>query len=228
MARHDRLSTEPLYLQIRKLLAEHSAGGIWRPDATPADEQDRRRKHLDILDKSPLRLRLRHQGRGTSVAGPGFKEPWARLGKTGKRTGETIVGGVQLLAQAKGAATAVERERLQLNCGQMVLRTTRLRRERGRAFMYETAFLALDRFPGLAGADVGNYAILAIARRCGVRLLQARERVSVVQALPEVARRLDVAPQSALLKLDRVILAASGEPVEWRVSLCHLRDGSKV
>lgn len=135
---------------------------------------------------------------------------------------------MQLLAQARGAATAVERERLQLNCGQMVLRTTRLRRERGRVFMYETAFLAIDRFPGLTGADVGNYTILAIARRCGVRLMQARERISVVQALSEVARRLDVAPQSALLKLDRVILAASGEPVEWRVSLCHLRDGSKV
>ena len=228
MARYDGFSTEPLYLQIRKLLAERNTGGIWRPDAMLADGQDQRRKHLDILDKSPLRLRLRSQGQGTFVAARVSKEPAAWFGKTGKGMGAPIVGGAQLLAQMRGAATAVERERLQLNSGEMVLRTTRLSREQGRAFMYETAFLALGRFPGLEGADVGNYAILAIARRCGVRLNRARERITVVQASPEVASHLGVAPQSPLLKLDRVILAASGEPVEWRVSLCHLRDCSEV
>jgi DNA-binding GntR family transcriptional regulator len=228
MARHDRLSTEPLYLKIRKLLAKRSACGIWRPDAMLADEQDRRRTPVEILDKSPLRLRLRRQGRGTSVAGRGFKEPWARLGKTEKGMEAPIVGGVLLLAQARGEATTVEWKQLQLSCGEMVLRTTRLRREQGRAFMYETAILALGRFPGLADADVGNYAIVEIARQSGVRLMRARERISVVQALPEVARRLGVVPRSALLKLDRVILAAGGEPVEWRVSLCPLRDGDKI
>ncbi len=223
MPRRDRLSTEPLYFQIRKLLAERSAGGIWRPDAVLASEQDLARKYSDLLDKAPLR---RHW-RGRLVAGRASKEPAMRLGKAGNGMGAQIIGGVQLLGQTRGAATAIERERLQLISGEMVLRTTRLRRDRARVFMYETAFLALGRLPGLDGADVGSYEISALARRCGVRLAQARERIAVAQAAPEVASHLDVAPLSPLLKLDRVIFTTGGQPVEWRVGLCHLRDSGE-
>jgi GntR family transcriptional regulator len=90
--------------------------------------------------------------------------------------------------------------------------------------MYEEACLAASQLPGLDGADAGNYAVSALAQRHGLHLANATERVSLVEASPEVAVQLGVAPQTPLLRLDRVVFAMDGRPVEWWVGLCHLPE----
>lgn len=225
--------TEPLYLQVRNLLAERIAAGFWAPGAMLPNEQELARelgvsagtvrKALDRLEKD--RLLLRRQGRGTFIADQASQELRVRFSNIRNTAGQRIVGELQLLSQTKGSASAIEQERLQLDPGEAVLRTTRLRRDRGRLFMYEEACLAASRLPGLEGADVGNYSISALAQRCGVHLANANERVTLAKASPEVAGQLGIAPQTPLLKLDRVVSAMSGLPVEWRVALCHLPEG---
>ena len=227
-----RFLTVPLYLQVRNLLAERIAAGLWAPGTMLPNEQELARelgvspgtvrKALDSLEQD--RLLLRRQGRGTFVADQASTELAARFSNIRSATGQRIVGDLQLLSQVKDTATAIEQERLDLKAGEAVVRTTRLRRDQARLFMYEQACLAASRFPGIEGADVGSYSISALAQRYGVHLAKASERVSLAEASPEVARWLAVALQTPLLKLDRLVFAMSGQPVEWRVGLCHLPE----
>ena len=146
----------------------------------------------------------------------------ARFSNIRDGAGRRIVGDMELLAQTKDAPTMTEQERLQLKPGDSVLRTTRLRRYNGQPFMHEEVALAVGRFPGLEGEDTGIYRISALAQRHGIHLAKASELVALEEAAPQIAKRLGVKARTQLLKLDRVIYAAGGLPVEWRVALCSL------
>ena len=136
--------------------------------------------------------------------------------------GADAKGSIQLLSQTRGEATTSERNRLQLPARERVARTTRLRLHESRAIMYEKACLAIARFSGLESEDVGNYDILGLANRHSVALGPTHERATVEEASAEEARRLGIAPQTPVLKLDRIIFARDGLPIEWRVGVCHL------
>ena len=131
---------------------------------------------------------------------------------------------MELLTQTKASASKAEQLRLQLSAGEVVLRTTRLRRYKDQLFMHEEACLAVSRIPGLDGGDAGNYRISSLAQRHGIHLARASERVSQEQATSQTAKRLGIDVRTRLLKLDRVIYAAGGLPVEWRMALCSLKD----
>jgi GntR family transcriptional regulator len=231
MAKPSKFSIEPLYLQVRNLLAQRIAGGVWAPGSMLPNEMDLARelgvspgtvrKALDSLESD--RVVLRRQGRGTSVVDQATGEVAVRFSNLRDGTGRRIAGDIELVAQTKDTATATERQRLQLGAGELVLRTTRLRRYNGELFMHEEVALAVGRFPGLEGEDAGAYRVSALAQRHGIHLAKATESVKLVEATPRVAKRLDVKPRTGVFELDRVIYAASGHPVEWRVASCSLK-----
>jgi GntR family transcriptional regulator len=232
MGPRGKFSIEPLYLQVRNLLAQRIASGVWPPGSMLPNELELARelgvssgtvrKALDSLESD--RLVLRRQGRGTSVVDQASGEVATRFSNIRDGEGRRILGDLQLMAQTRAQPTPVEQERLQLNVGDSVLRTTRRRRYKGRLFMHEEVSLAVDRFPGLDDAAAGSFLISALAQRHGVHLAKASERVTLEEATPQTAKQLDVAPRSHLLRLDRVVYAAAGYPVEWRLALCSLSD----
>ena len=71
-------------------------------------------------------------------------------------------------------------------------------------------------------ASVGDYLVVPLAQSHGVHLSRAVEKISGVEASPEIARLLQVEAKKMLLKLDRVIYSADAEPIEWRVAECNL------
>jgi GntR family transcriptional regulator len=91
-----------------------------------------------------------------------------------------------------------------------------------RPVAFEEAVLALERFPGLAanGGDVPD--IVELAQRHGLSLGRATERLSIVHATKDVASRLQIAVGTDVLKLNRVVATAEGEPVEWRVTFMKI------
>jgi GntR family transcriptional regulator len=129
---------------------------------------------------------------------------------------------IRLLSQAGGEATAAECDRLRLAPGAPVVRTSRLRLQRGRPVMYEMACLAVGRIEGLGGEAVGNYDILELASSRGLALGPTHERAIVTEATNEEARLLGIPRRMPVLKLDRVISTVEGLPIEWRVGVCHL------
>jgi GntR family transcriptional regulator len=56
-----------------------------------------------------------------------------------------------------------------------------------------------------------------------VLLARAEEKISVTAADGVVAQTLKVAVGTPLLKLDCVVFAIDGRPIEWRIASCHLR-----
>jgi GntR family transcriptional regulator len=95
----DKFSTEPLYLQVRNLVAQRIASGIWAPGAMLPNETDLARelgvspgtvrKALDSLESD--RLVLRRQGRGTSVVDQATGDVGARFSniRTGGGSGSS-------------------------------------------------------------------------------------------------------------------------------------------
>jgi GntR family transcriptional regulator len=167
---------------------------------------------------------VRRQGRGTSVVDQASGEVAARFSNIRDKQGRRVVGDMEVLARTRSQPTDIEQERLQLDAADPVLRITRVRRDKGRLFMHEEVALAVARLPGLDDADAGKYRISALAQRHGIHLAKASERVTMEAATPQIAKLLGMEAGSRLLKLDRVIFATGGHPVEWRVALCKLAD----
>jgi GntR family transcriptional regulator len=233
MAAHSKLLTDPLYKQIRDLLAHRIATGVWQVGAMLPNELELARelgvspgtvrKALEVLEKD--RLLWRRQGRGTFVADHGSDELAARFSNIRDGNGRRISGSLELLSQMTGTATPTEQRNLQLQSTEPVVRTRRRRRDGAGVFMYEEACLALARFPGLEGADTGNYRISGLAQQHGIHLGRACEKVTQQEASAQAAELLEIEEGTPLLKLDRTVFTMDGLPVEWRVGLCLPRDG---
>ena len=91
-------------------------------------------------------------------------------------------------------------------------------------FMVEESTIPQARFPGLAQESEIPSSIVVLAHRYGVLLARAEEKIGVTRAEGDVAEALKVAEGTPLLKLDCVVYAIDGRPIEWRVARCHLRD----
>jgi DNA-binding GntR family transcriptional regulator len=129
------------------------------------------------------------------------------------------------IAQTAGTANIVEWSKLALSSFHApVLRVTRiLFDDNDRPIALEEAVLPLDRLPGLSpngGVDIPD--IIEIAQRHGISLGRAMERISIVPSTREVAQHLGIAADADVMKLDRIVETADGEPIEWRVAFRKL------
>ncbi len=62
----------------------------------------------------------------------------------------------------------------------------------------------------------------ASAPTCGILLGKAEERIYLETAVAPLDSELQLAPSTPLLRLDRVVHAVDGRPVEWRIAYCNL------
>jgi DNA-binding GntR family transcriptional regulator len=125
-----------------------------------------------------------------------------------------------LITQTTGSATIEEWAKLDLSApNSRVLRLTRVQLDdNGQPLGVEEIVLALERFPGLAanGGDAPD--IIELAERHGLALGRATERLSLVRVTKDVASHLQVGAGTEVLRLNRIVETADGDPVEWRVT----------
>ena len=125
------------------------------------------------------------------------------------------------LEQTADTATIVEWAKLALTSPRApVLRVTRVRFDTSdRRHALEEVVLPLERFPGLSPSGCGDVPdITELAQRYGLSLGRATERLSIVPATKDVAEHLGIAAGTDVMKLDRIVETADGEPIEWRVA----------
>jgi DNA-binding GntR family transcriptional regulator len=131
------------------------------------------------------------------------------------------VAHISVIGHGVGIATLEEWAKLDLNVSNsQVLRATRLLHDDNhRPVALEEVLLPLERFPGfIPSGDAGIPDVSELAQRHGVSLGRASERVAIVRAPNDVASRLGIAAGADVLKLNRIVETAGGEPVEWRVT----------
>ena len=115
MAPRDKFSIEPLYVQVRNLLAQRLASGVWPPGSALPNEMELARelgvssgtvrKALDSLESD--RLVVRRQGRGTFVVDQASGDVAARFSNIRNGEGRRIGGDMELLTQVKAVATEI-------------------------------------------------------------------------------------------------------------------------
>jgi GntR family transcriptional regulator len=222
----------PLYRQVCDELSRRIADGTWKPHSALPNEGDLARelgvstgtvrKALDKLEAD--RFVLRRQGRGTFVVDQASHDVANRFDGLRQKEGSQVVWQPELLTRTVGPSTALEQQRLQVEPEGSVLRLRRLWKKDGWPLMLEDASIAIERLPGFQSEGADDRGISAMAQKYGVHLLQAREQVTVEAATAETAQLLSVPSGTFLLRLDRIIHTSQGQPIEWRVGVCHLKD----
>jgi GntR family transcriptional regulator len=227
-----RFSTRPLYLQVKDTLVQRIVAGDWKPGAAIPNEIELSRelgisvgtvrKALDEMESE--RLISRRQGRGTFVIDQSSEECATRFSNMRSSDGVRIAGEVHSSEIVSAAASETEARLLQLRPSEPVYRLIRVRTHDGNPFMLEESTIPQARFPGLEQETDISPSIVVLAHRYGVLLARAEERISVTAAEDRDAGVLNVVRGAPLLKLDSVVFAIDGRPVEWRVARCHMRD----
>lgn len=225
-------STRPLYLQVRDLLVARIATAEWKPGATLPNEVDLARElsvspgtvRRALEEMEGERLIYRRQGRGTFVADHTSEELAIRYTNIRTSKGVRFAGEIALARLTAGEAQELEQKRLRLRPGAQVMRIHRVRQSAGVPFMVEDVTLPESLFPGLSGLQEVPHRITLLAQQFGLLLGRAEEQVRVSKADGEIAKELQVAKDTPILVLDRVVYTLDGRPVEWRSGKCHLGD----
>lgn len=227
-----RLSTQPLYLQLRSSLTGFIATGQWKPGALLPNENDLARefgvspgtvrKALDLLEAE--HLVIRRQGRGTFVNGQTARELAARFCRIRRSDGAAIVARSLIDSIAEGESNEVERVRLGLALSDRVYRFRRIQIDNDDPVMVEDVSVPAKLFADLAEMINVPDAILELALKQGILFGSAQESIHIGRVTPPIAKALRIAPASPVFILDRVLNALDERPVEWRVAHCHIAD----
>jgi len=227
-----RFSTRPLYLQVKDTLVQRLVGGTWKPGAAIPNEIELSRelgisvgtvrKALDEMEGE--RLISRRQGRGTFVIDQTSDECAIRFSNIRNADGARIRGDIQRCELVSAQSSEDEARILQLRPGEPVFRINRVRTNKDTPFLVEESTIPQSRFPGLTQEAAISPSIVVLAHNYGVLLARAEEKVSVTTASADVADDLKVAEGTPVLKLDRVVFAIDGRPIERRIGRCYLRD----
>jgi GntR family transcriptional regulator len=227
------LGFRPLYQQVRERLVARLIDGTWSPGLLLPSEQQLAaelgvsqgtvRKALDAIAAD--NLLIRRQGRGTFVAEPEEGRILFQFYKLTADDGRRRFPQSTVLGVAEGKATSVERRRLALDRGATVWRLRRVRELDDKPILVEKIVLAAARFADLGALpEIPNNVYALYASAYGVTIARAEEKLKSVAATAEDARRLNCAPKTPLLSIDRLAFSIDGAPTEWRVSRC-LTDG---
>lgn len=121
-------------------------------------------------------------------------------------------------------ASDTEARMLNLRGGDPVFRLHRVRAHEGSSYMVEDSTIPQARFTGLAQDADLSASIVVLAHRYGVLLARADEKVGLALADGVASAELKVAEGTPLLRLESVVYAIDGRPIEWRLASCHLRE----
>lgn len=222
----------PLYVQVRAVILERIENNAWKPGAALPSEmalaaelgvsQGTVRKGLDSLVAD--KLLVRRQGRGTFVADHTPADVLFRFFKVVTRSGDRVLPTSRDVRVRRVGASKREAGTLGIEAGDGVIRISRTRLTGDRPIIREMIALPATRFPGLGDSGtVPNTLYDLFQHRYGITVSHADERLEATAASGRDARHLDLAPGTPLLKIDRLTYGLGKRPIEWRVSLCHLK-----
>lgn len=220
----NRDSPIPLYYQLKRLLQTKIESGELKPgDIFPTEQQIQEQY---AVSRTTVRQALseleeegkitRHRGRGTFVAKPKVSHsPNQHPDLTDHMTLQGLVLGWRLLKADWVLPTDDLRAALQVNAGQKVFRLERVRMEEDDPIGYHIAHVAPD-FAGAIdeqvfteGGSLRYLRNLPVLEQC-----IANRTLEAIPANERTAALLNVALDTPLLRVQRIIHTPDGQPVE--------------
>ena len=218
----------PLYQQIKALLLQSLEQGEWNAGEMIPSEVDLAlrykvsqgtvRKAIDELTAE--NLLVRRQGRGTFVAT--HQEPVNRFRflRMQKKDDAEFKTYSSVLAVEAAVPPVEVRERLQMKPNQQATVISRLLSFGDEPAVFEYIWLPKEIFPDVTMDKLVNYKgglYGWFEAEYNVRMIRAVEHLSAHLASADVAQRLAVEPNSALLYIERVSYTYAEQPVEVRL-----------
>lgn len=230
MNRLDPHSHVPLYHQLFERLRDGIADGTFAPlDLLPSEADLEKTFNVSritvrrALDE--LRLRnfvVREKGRGTRVS-------------SRKPVSSSITGSVEGMLEnnlVMGLKTHVEvlefdyvpvttdiAEALNLEAGEIVQHSVRVRQHEGVPFSFLTTFIPAPIGRLFSRDDMTAAPLLVLLEKNGVEIDHAEQSISAESASSHVARCLEVEPGHSLLRIDRTAYDVDNRPVQHIIAL---------
>jgi GntR family transcriptional regulator len=215
--------------QIYLLLRDQIAGGALPHGSPLPPEQSLALRHsvsritvrraLAVLEREGLVRRV--QGAGTFATPRHAAKPviadlsdvLANIEAMGKTTD------VKLLAFGYIDAPAAISSTLQLEPGERVQRSTRVRLIDGEPFSHLTTHVPERIGVTYSEAELASKPLLFLLERSGIALARATQEIGALLASPDVAQALDVDTGSALIALTRIAFGEDGRGIEHLFAL---------
>lgn len=215
----------PLYHQIYLVIRERIRRGELVAGSTLPGEQELAKAFnvSRITVKRALnelagdRLVTRHRGRGTIVAGdaviPMVRGSFDNLIDSLKIMG--LETELELLEVSDVRADDFVAERLGLAPGAPVQRAVRMRKLKGEPFSHLVTYVPDEIARRYSKEELASTPLLTLLERAGAEVTEAEQWISAAAAEPQIAAALQVNTGSPLLKIERVMRAARGVPVQF-------------
>lgn len=226
---------QPLYKQVYAVLVRRIADSEWQPgDSLPSEQvlalelgvsQGTVRKALDAL--AAEKLVQRRQGKGTFVAEHTQEHALFRFFRIARPhpDGERVIPESGSDRVRRRTATAIERSKLSLRKGALIVEIKRTRLIDHVPAITEKIVLPLELFPEIDHQNSLPNTLYSLYQSVyGISVATAHEELSAVSATKEDAKRLTVEPGSPLLQIARVAIGIDKQKVEWRLSRCDTRN----
>jgi GntR family transcriptional regulator len=224
-SRIDPASRVPLYHQILVILRNQIFSGELQLGAVLPGEQElaelfnvsRITAKRALNELADAGLVVRERGRGTRVSDtpppPTLKtsvEGWfENISLMGVATDVTVLEFDYVPASPDVA------QALSIPAGTTVQRTVRVRYLDGEPMSHLLTFVPEDIGRSFDRDEMGNFALLTLLERSGVKVADARQTVSAALAEPDIASALSIHAGSALIDVKRVVRDTRARPVEY-------------
>lgn len=229
----DAIGFKPLYAQVRERLMRRLVEGDWVPGMLLPSEmelarqlnvsQGTVRKALDSMTAD--NLLLRRQGRGTYVAEPEESRILFQFFRLSPDEGSPSFPDSRVLSTSTATPTKTEKQGLDLDDSDDVIRIERIRSLAGEPILIETLTLPANRFPDFDHLTIiPNNVYRLYSERWGITIGSAEERLKAIAASARDAVKLGCDQGEPLLLISRVARDLENRPVELRWSRCISRS----
>ncbi|RBP48576.1 GntR family transcriptional regulator [Arenicella xantha] len=224
---------QPLYKQVYDVLVERLVKGYWKPseplpsEFALADElgvsQGTVRKAINQLVAEQL-LR-RRQGKGTFVSEHTQESSLFRFFRYRQPGANNAIPETSILSVKRRMSTQVESQGLGLKKATEVVEMIRLRKIDNIPAIFETVLQPLTIFPDLdKEAELPNSLYTLYQEKYGISIVEVRDELHAVMADAEVAKHLNLEPNTPVLMTERASINIDGRIVEWSQAYCQSQD----
>ena len=223
--RLDRATAMPLYQQMVALLTNRIRSGAIATGAYLPSENDlcaeygvsRITAKRAMNELAQAGLVARERGRGTRVLdnqlSPVFSasiDGWREnVSAMGQRTSAQVLEFDYVSVPVEVAAA------LEIETGETVQYTVRVRRQNGEPFSYLVTYVPEDIGRCYKRKDMGNNPLHKLLERAGIQIAAARQMLTATLADPPIAEILEIPVGSPLIEVERVVRDDTDRPVQF-------------
>ena len=225
----DKRLTQTKYQKVDNIIRQGLINNTWKPgEMLPSEiqlatelnvSQGTVRKALN--DMVAEHLLFRQQGVGTFVSEHTERRSLFLYFSIVGNDGARILPESNILLCEEKLPSPLEKSKLELIDGDMIVRFQRIRYFNNISTIIETICLPLEHFPGFGSEmEPPNNLFRFYQSTYGITVAKAEEHLKATIASAEEATILNIDEGTPMLEIDRIAKMLDGRPVEWRISHC--------